>query len=444
MIEEALTGPVPTVDGLDPLTQPFAPVRASAGVLAPPAAPATEPETGTDSGTATRPGRRHAEAPRRSRRATTTTPPPRTAVRALVLAVILVLVGGGASALAADKTIVITVDGQDRTLHTFASTVESALASAGITATPQDRVEPALPTDLADGDHVIFSRARKLTLVEGGSQRDLWTTEASVGAALAVLGVDAEPIQMSTSPDAQIPLGGISLELRVPRTITLTDGTGAPGQFSTMSGTVGGLLAEHGIQLGPDDVAIPSLDTALTDGASVQIVRNGVGEVVETRPIPAPEEVIDDPQLPRGKRVVVDKGKPGEQTAIMRVYVQNGQEVRREQVRAGGMTPPTPRKVRVGTNDDIAQAPSVVDGSVWDRLARCESTGNWSINSGNGYYGGLQFDAGTWRAYGGTDYAPLPHQATREEQIAVATRVRDDRGGYGAWPACAAKLGLPR
>nr|WP_214365385.1 DUF4038 domain-containing protein [Pseudonocardia sp. H11422] len=81
---------------------------------------------------------------------------------------------------------------------------------------------------------------------------------------------------------------------------------------------------------------------------------------------------------------------------------------------------------------------------VWGRLAQCESSGDWSINTGNGYYGGLQFDATTWQGYGGTEFAPRADQATREQQIAVATRVRDDRGGYGSWPACARKLGLPR
>jgi len=82
--------------------------------------------------------------------------------------------------------------------------------------------------------------------------------------------------------------------------------------------------------------------------------------------------------------------------------------------------------------------------AVWDKLAQCESTGNWAINTGNGYYGGLQFDVTTWKAYGGGQYAPRADQATREQQIAVATRVRDDRGGYGSWPACSARLGLPR
>jgi Transglycosylase-like domain len=84
-----------------------------------------------------------------------------------------------------------------------------------------------------------------------------------------------------------------------------------------------------------------------------------------------------------------------------------------------------------------------VDG-VWERLARCESSGNWAIDTGNGYYGGLQFDVTTWNGFGGREFAPRADQATRDQQIAVATRVRNARGSYGSWPACAAKLGLPR
>jgi Transglycosylase-like domain len=79
---------------------------------------------------------------------------------------------------------------------------------------------------------------------------------------------------------------------------------------------------------------------------------------------------------------------------------------------------------------------------VWDDLARCESSGNWAINTGNGYYGGLQFSLGTWNGYGGAEFAEYPHQATRAEQITVAERLRDARG-YQPWPACRAKLGLP-
>ncbi|MEU6402646.1 transglycosylase family protein [Streptomyces sp. NPDC046985] len=80
------------------------------------------------------------------------------------------------------------------------------------------------------------------------------------------------------------------------------------------------------------------------------------------------------------------------------------------------------------------------DGGVWDRIARCESGGDWHINTGNGYYGGLQFAAGTWRAYGGAAYAGRADLATRSQQIAVAARVQQAQG-WGAWPVCSARAG---
>ena len=83
------------------------------------------------------------------------------------------------------------------------------------------------------------------------------------------------------------------------------------------------------------------------------------------------------------------------------------------------------------------------DGNtVWDQLAQCESGGNWAINTGNGYYGGLQFNLGTWEAYGGLEFAERPDLATREQQIIVAERLHAARG-FQPWPACRIKLGLP-
>ncbi len=84
---------------------------------------------------------------------------------------------------------------------------------------------------------------------------------------------------------------------------------------------------------------------------------------------------------------------------------------------------------------------AAADGATWDRLAQCESTGNWSINTGNGYYGGLQFSQSTWEAFGGTAYAPRADLATRAQQIVTAEKTLA-RQGWGAWPACSAKLGL--
>jgi hypothetical protein len=77
----------------------------------------------------------------------------------------------------------------------------------------------------------------------------------------------------------------------------------------------------------------------------------------------------------------------------------------------------------------------------WDRLASCESGGRWHIATGNGYYGGLQFSASTWRGFGGTRYASSAHRASRMQQIRIAERVRA-RQGWGAWPVCSRKVGL--
>ncbi|MFF7950815.1 transglycosylase family protein [Streptomyces griseorubiginosus] len=82
---------------------------------------------------------------------------------------------------------------------------------------------------------------------------------------------------------------------------------------------------------------------------------------------------------------------------------------------------------------------SAATASEWDAVAQCESGGNWSINTGNGYYGGLQFSASTWAAYGGTAYAPQANQASKAQQIAVAEKVLASQG-KGAWPVCGTGL----
>ncbi|MGW1051254.1 transglycosylase family protein [Streptomyces sp. NPDC002521] len=83
------------------------------------------------------------------------------------------------------------------------------------------------------------------------------------------------------------------------------------------------------------------------------------------------------------------------------------------------------------------------EAATWNKVAACESSGNWSINTGNGYYGGLQFTQSTWEAYGGTRYAPRADLATRDQQIAVAEQVLGGQGP-GAWPVCSVRAGLTR
>ena len=97
----------------------------------------------------------------------------------------------------------------------------------------------------------------------------------------------------------------------------------------------------------------------------------------------------------------------------------------------------------IATPFAVALPANAAPESTWDAGAQCESTGNWHINSGNGYYGGLQFSASTWAAYGGTQYTSNAASASREQQIAVAERVLQAQGP-GAWPVCSKKAGLTR
>ena len=90
----------------------------------------------------------------------------------------------------------------------------------------------------------------------------------------------------------------------------------------------------------------------------------------------------------------------------------------------------------------LAMAPAhAASMATWELLAQCESGGRWHINTGNGYYGGLQFSSSTWRAFGGRKFGHNAHRATKREQIVVAERVRRNQG-WGAWPHCSQRIGV--
>jgi hypothetical protein len=145
----------------------------------------------------------------------------------------------------------------------------------------------------------------------------------------------------------------------------------------------------------------------------------------------APVVEKNDSSMNAGDTKVVRPGHPGLRNVTYLLVFENGRLTHKHVKDQDVLKKPEAKVVRIGTK---------VPAGPWDALAQCESGGNWHINTGNGYYGGLQFSAGTWHAYGGTG---LPSQHSRETQIAIASKLRDASGGYGAWPACAARLGLP-
>ena len=354
-----------------------------------------------------------------------------------LFAVVLIgLVGGSLAFFLAQKSVTLTVDGQVQTVGTYASTVAEMLDEEGLEPAEHDVLLPHAEQALADGDAVVLSRARPLELTVDGVSRDVFVTALSVDEALEQLGLRTEGLVLSASRSERLPLQGMELTITTPKEIVLvTDGQ--ERVVSTTAATAGDLLAEQGIALSETDRTSLYLAQGLLNRMRLQVYRVQVSEVSESTAIKAERVETPDPNAVKGDEKVTKPGVDGEQVTTYRVTVVDGVETARETLTTSVTREPVATQVTVGTK----AAPVVAGGGVWDLLAKCEAGGNWAINTGNGYYGGLQFNAGTWRAYGGQG---MPHQNSREQQIAIGEKVVAASGGFGAWPGCASKLGLPR
>jgi uncharacterized protein YabE (DUF348 family) len=365
-------------------------------------------------------------------------------LRGSVLALLISITGGGAAALAMNKSVTVDVDGHEQTVHSFGKTVGEVLQDAGLTVGEHDALSPSPQAPVGDGGVIKLDRGRKLNLVVDGVARESWVRATNLSDALAQLGL-AEKFGAGTwfsmAPDAPLSLGGSTVEVHTLKHVTVYDGDTAPRKVTTNTVSTADFLKEQNLSLGPDDAVDGGLDVKLTDNAEVRISRTGVSVITQQEDIDPPVERKDDPELAAGQQEVDDPGTPGKQQVTYRITKKNGRETGRQQMSVQVLTPAKPKIVRVGTKKP---KPNMASGSsVWDQLAKCEAGGNWAANTGNHYYGGLQFDKGTWNSYGGSAYAPTPDQASREEQIAVAERVRAGRGGsYSAWPGCSSRLGL--
>jgi resuscitation-promoting factor RpfB len=350
-----------------------------------------------------------------------------------LFAVVLVgLVGGCFAYFAAQKSITVTVDGQAREVSTYADTVGEVLDDEGLEPAAHDVLLPTADSTVGDGDTVVLNRARPLKLTVDGVEREVYVTALSVDEALDQLGFRAEDLVLSASRSERLPLDGMALSITTPKDVVLI----ADGQervVTTTAATAGDLLAEQGIALSETDRTSVYPDQALLDQMRVQVFRVQVQDVQVTSEIPFERVETPDPNAFQGDQVVTSPGQTGEKVTTFRVTVTDGVETAREQLSETVTRQPVAEHVRVGTKVRPAS------GLNWDALAQCEAGGNWAINTGNGYYGGLQFNQGTWLSNGGGQYAQFPHQATREQQIAIASRLYEARGAR-PWPHCGPRL----
>jgi uncharacterized protein YabE (DUF348 family)/transposase len=365
------------------------------------------------------------------------TAPKSTARRALVGAFLLALTFGGGCAVAVHKTVTLSVDGSPMTVSTMKSRVIDVVRDNGFAVGEHDDLHPAANQPVRESDTIVLRRGRPLQVsVDGQQSRQVWTTALTVDDALKQLSLsDAAPAAASRA--ARVPLAGMALPVISPKTVHINDG-GVKSARRLAALNVGQLLAAAGAPLQQDDKVVPPASTPVTEGMRIGVTRIRTHEVTARLPLSASMRRIADPAMNQSRHVVVDPGAPGAQDVTFEVSIVNGVETGRRLVAHDIVTPARPLVVRIGAKPGT-QVPPVRNGATWDALAACESSGNWAINTGNGFYGGVQFEPNTWKRHGGLRYAPRADLATREEQIAIA-EVTQAKQGWGAWPVCSRRV----
>ena len=352
------------------------------------------------------------------------------------------LVGGGL-AVVNKKDVTIDVNGQQMDLVTMSNSVEGALKQAGIKIGPDDLIVPSPSERLTRTESIKVRSAKSVAVVVDGQEKTIKSTALTVDELVSEIGSEIGGVNegdlLSKGRDTVIPADGMKLDITRPKVVSINDG-GDVTYTQMAASNVGDLLRRRNINLNPEDVVTPSITSPVKAGMDVRIDRVRTDQVRETVPFEAPANYKDDATAFEGDEVVEEAGTPGSKEVKRSIRIVNGKEESNTVISEKEVTPAKPATIKRGTKAK-SSAPSVANGSVWDSLAQCEAGGNWAINTGNGFSGGLQFTPSTWLAYAGGQYAPQAHLATREQQIAVASKVQAGQG-WGAWPACTAKLGL--
>lgn len=364
------------------------------------------------------------------------------AVLATLVGVVVAAVAGTTVGYAAlSKDVTLTLDGKTRQVSAIGDTVADVLAAEGVEVTDKDLVAPSVDETVTDGSAIAVQFGRPLELAVDGDSKTYWVNSTSVASALGEIGRRFDGADLSVSRSSSIGRSGLTLEVVTPKVVHLKLGAKDLRKRTLTALTVADVLESMGFEVDKHDKVTPSLTTEIADGDKVVVkdIRLATKRVAR-EVVDAPVIEREDDSMFEGEEEVVQSGKDGVRKVTYRLRFVNGELVARKVVEADVRVKAVPTIVKVGTKEEPTS--NFAGGStVWDSLAQCESGGNWAINTGNGYYGGLQFSLSTWRAYGGPGY---PHQQSRETQIAIAEKLRAATGGYGSWPGCAAKLGLPR
>ena len=366
------------------------------------------------------------------------------ALAATAGAVLVSVLATGVGYAAMSKTVNLSVDGKSEEVRVLGSTVRDVLESQDISVGERDVVAPGLDSKVSDGTSVAIKYARPLDVSVDGDEKRYWVTATDVTSALEQIGLGFSKADLSVSRGAYIGREGLDLDVITPKKLTVKIGGDKAKKQTVTALTVAQALDDLGVKVSKLDKVKPGLGATLEEGDKIVFtdVRKVTKRVTESVAFDTVER--EDASMYSDESETVRAGKDGSRKVLYKITFVNGEVSKRKLVRVVRvLRAPVDAIVTVGTKErePVVTANFAGGSTVFDRLAQCESGGNWAINTGNGYYGGLQFNLSTWRSYGGTGY---PHQNSRETQIAVATRLRDANGGYGAWPHCSQQLGLPQ
>jgi uncharacterized protein YabE (DUF348 family) len=341
------------------------------------------------------------------------------------------------------------VDGHSSKVTTEAGTVRGALKTAGYRIAAHDLVAPSASSKIKSGSTIVLNRGRLLHLVVDGRKKDVWTTAPTVAAALSQLGYTTADF-VSVSRSRRLPLSPTAIAVRQPKHISVVHDRKTDRAVSTAP-TVGALLTALDVQLGAADRVTPAVTTPVTEGLAVRVQRVTSKRVVKHHSTDYRIVKRSDSSLYKGSTKIVTKGKEGTTDVTYEIVYIDGKQTSRKPVSTSVVKAPKTQVEKIGTKSRPKVKASASTGSGgsgakthsnglnWDSVASCESGGNWHINTGNGFYGGLQFDIGTWQSNGGGQYAARPDLASKSEQISVATTLYNKRGS-SPWPVCGANL----
>ncbi len=359
----------------------------------------------------------------------------------LVSAIVIALVGTTAAYATMSKTVTVSVDGKTSTVRTFGDNVGEVLAARGIETNEHDSVVPGVDAPVNDGSEIAVRLGRPLALSIDGTKRTLWTTATKVSSALDQLGVRFGSAALSVSRSATIDRSGMALELTTPKKVAVKSANDKVKRHNVPAATVGELLRKLDADVDRNDLVRPSRSAELVDGTRVVVTKIGVRtKRVPREVIPAAVTEQKDDSMMKGDSKTIREGSNGARDVTYTVRFRNGEVVKRTVVKQKTITQPVAKVVKIGTKT-APESNLASGGTIWDRIAACESGGNWAANTGNGYYGGLQFSSSTWLGYGGGAYASTANLASREQQIAIAERVQAAQG-WGAWPVCSVQAGV--